>query len=245
MKKISKLFSSLYTRIDIKIREKKFNNQLNYLFYSQKSDTLLIIFSAFTGEKRRYNYVRGLAKCQADRLYILDPWGYKGSYNMYENGFDYPEKITDALISEIMKKGNYKRVITAGSSKGGTCAIYFGLKHGVNEIFSGACQYNLGSYLHRKDHESIFLGMMGENAGDKEAEILNKKIPHCLEKSQGTSTIIHVLYSKKELTYQRQIVDLLAKLKECRYKYIEIEEQFIRHDDVGYSFLNYLLNNIK
>lgn len=231
--------------MSIKIKCRKFEKQLPYLYYKNGSQTLVIIFSAFTGEKRKFNYVKGLRNTNIDRLYILDPWGYKGSYNLYENGFDSPDLITCKLINKVLRGGGYKRVFMAGSSKGGTCAIYFGLKFRAAKIIAGACQYNLGTYLHRPDHEKIFISMMGKNAGEDEAYKLNQVLPSCLEAHKGCNSEVHILYSKLELTYQRQIVDLLCKLKECNIKTIEIERPFEKHEDVGKYFLPYLLAQIQ
>ena len=141
--------------------------------------------------------------------------------------------------------GGYKRIVTAGSSKGGTCAIYYGLNHHADEIFSGACQYNLGSYLHRPDHEDIFKAMMGQDASEKECKLLNDIMPKCLENHSNCHSKVHVFYSKKELTYERQIIDLLAKLKECNIPFYEIESDFENHEDVGKPFLAYMLQNIQ
>lgn len=228
--------------IRIKLKERKYCNKLNYLFYNNHSDKLIIIFSAFSGNKRRYNYVKGLRSLKIDKLYILDPFGYKGSYNMYENGSNYPELLTAGLIKDIIATHNYKKIYTAGSSKGGTCAIYFGLPIKATAIFAGACQFNLGTYLHRTDHEEIFQAMMGKTAGDKEAAILNRALPKVMEKAYSTKTVIHVLYSKKELTYERQVVDLLAKANECHIPVVDVEESFAHHEDVGAVFLSYLKN---
>lgn len=244
LNRIAKRLSSKRSALAIKIREKTFEKQLKYLYFKNHSDTLLIIFSAFTGNSRRYNYVKGLSDCICDRLYILDTWGYKGSYNMYENGEAYPEEITNRLITKMLNRG-YKKIVTAGSSKGGTCAIYFGLNFHADEIKAGACQYYLGSYLHRPDHEKIFKGMMGKNASERECKILNNKMPDCLEKHTGCSSKVHVFYSKKELTYERQIVDLMAKLKECNIPFYDVESDFENHEDVGRPFLAYLKQNIE
>lgn len=108
LKRIAKKLSSIRFTLSIKKREKTFEKQLKYLYFNNHSDTLLIIFSAFTGNSRRYNYVKGLSDCICDRLYILDTWGYKGSYNMYENGQAYPEEITNRLITKILNGGGIK-----------------------------------------------------------------------------------------------------------------------------------------
>lgn len=60
-----------------------------------------------------------------------------------------------------MNKYKYKRTYYAGSSKGGTAAIYYGVKNNATAVFSGACQYNLGTYLSIDKHRDIFQSMMG------------------------------------------------------------------------------------
>ena len=237
-----KVFRKIWLNAIIRIKERKYKGRLNYLLFRKHSDSLLIVFSAFGGTKRRYNYVRGFKNLKMDRLYVLDPFAYLGSYNLYENGSELPRRLTMELLFEVIKKGKYKTIYTAGSSKGGTCAIYYGLELEAKYIFSGACQYNLGSYLHRPDHEKIFLSMMGGNAGEKEARLLNEVMPRQLEKHRNSKSIIHVFYSKKELTYERQIVDLLDKLKECHIPCVEKEDFFEKHEDVGFSFMKYVVS---
>ncbi len=240
-KKIERFFRLLKMYCRIKFKERKFKNILNYYFIDNHAETLMIVFSAFTGDVRRYNYIKGLDSYKIDKLYILDPFGYKGSYNLYENGKNQPEKLTFDLINSIINKNNYKYVYTAGSSKGGTCAIYFGLGIKANIIFSGACQYYIGNYVRfNHEREPIFIGMMGEYAGVKEQEILNSLLPKQIEYNKNSKSIIHMVYSKNELTYERHIKDLLDKLSECNIKYVENIESFTNHSDIGVFFLNYL-----
>lgn len=120
---------------------------------------MLIIFAGFaTGDKRMYNYVRSLRDLNIDKLYILDTWGFRGSYYLYENGSSQPMLATDKIIEHYLSRKKYRNVYTAGTSKGGTAALYFGLKHKVKAVFSGACQYNLGTYLSCEKHLPIFMG---------------------------------------------------------------------------------------
>lgn len=243
MTDILKKVRSFGTRIQIKLHERKFRGQLPFLFFDNHSDSLMIVFSAFTGPKRRYNYVKGLRELKMNKLYILDPFGYLGSYNLLEGGSDHPERLTRGLIELYLSKKEYSHVYTVGSSKGGTCAIYYGLEYNAEIVFSGACQYNLGSYLHRPDHEKIFQTMKGEGDIDFWCRKLNSIMPALLEKHRQSETCLHIVYSKNELTYQRQIVDLLAKLKDCQISYVEIEEAFKNHEDVGTPFLSYVLRH--
>lgn len=115
------------------------------------------------------------------------------------------------------------------------------MEYGADEIFSGACQYNLGSYLHRPDHEKIFKAMIGDGNIEMWFERRNRIMPALQEKHQQAKSCIHVVYSKKELTYQRQIFDLINKLQECKISMKDIDLQFENQEDVGMPFLQFVL----
>ena len=134
---------------------------------------------------------------------------------------------------------------TAGSSKGGTAAIYFGLPMNVDVVFTGACQYNLGTYLGREEFRDIFEGMMGKYAGQQQVELLNEMMYNTLKNFHGNNTSVHVFYSKKELTYERQIIDLLHDLKQYNIPFEDVESDFEKHEDVGKPFANYVINYFK
>lgn len=241
---IRKLFSKVIYFLVIKLKERTFKGKVKYLFFNNGSKDLLIVFSGFSGEQRRYNYVKGLWNINVDKLYILDTFAYMGSYYLYENGNNGPEKLVKSFIDKILMGGgkSYEHVYMAGSSKGGTAAIYYGVEYNADAILSGACQWNLGTYLHRPDHEKIFLSMMGPNASDKECRELNEVMPNQIKRHNSYNGVIHLLYSKKDLTYERQIVDLIKDLKANNLRFIEKEEFFEKHSDVGYPFLAYLRN---
>ena len=79
-----KSIKSLLYKIYISLHERKWQNRLNYLFFNNKADSLLIIFSGFDAKGPRYNYLKTMSIDGYDRLYILDSFGYTGSYNLYE-----------------------------------------------------------------------------------------------------------------------------------------------------------------
>lgn len=239
VKRLFKKIKSLPFRIHIKLTQKKYKGRLKYLFYNNKSDTIIVVFSGFTGQTPRYNYVKSLSSYSIDRLYILDDFGYMGSYYWYEDASNEPRKLTEGLLKTILSKG-YRHVYFAGSSKGGTCSIFYGLQFNADIIISGACQYNVGSYVHRPDNEKIFLGMMGREAGEEEARLLDDMMPNQFEKYSNSTAEIHLIYSKNELTYERQIIDLLQKGNECGLHIIEHEEYFSNHGDIGLVFPTWL-----
>ena len=140
--KAKKLYWSIY----FKVLTRKSKDGVEYVFKRRNSERLLIIFSSMIG---KYNFMRALTNASADQLYIRDCWADNNSYYWFEHKKDYPERCTQNLIDSILRGRKYKDVITLGSSKGGTAAIYYGLKNNVNLIYAGACQYRVGDYLGR------------------------------------------------------------------------------------------------
>lgn len=232
---------SLALRCYIKLREKTFGAKLKYIFVPEHSDSLLIIFSGFSpGNERRYNYIRSFSGLKIDKLYILDPYGYRGSYHLYENGSDYPQRETQGLIDKF--KGKYKHIFMAGSSKGGTIALFYGLRNEVEAIFSGACQYNLGTYLSSEVHKDILNSMVGGQNVDK--NVLDNIIRNLIVSETGHRSKVFVLYSKNEPTYDEEIKDLLHDLYEHHYDVTEKVENFIEHGEVGKYFPSFVKRNI-
>lgn len=235
----------LYNKIYYSIHEKK-KYGCKYLFVNNNSNELLIIFSGFPSHKPVYNYVRSLNGLSIDKLYILDNWGYKGSYYWMENGSSKPEQCVKSLIDSIIKKKQYKKVYTGGTSKGGTCALYYGLHFNVDKIIAGANQYFVGSYLNVKEYQRILKGMLGENVAPKDIDTLNNKLSNMINESSKSFTgSIYLQFSKKEHTYPEHIFYLIKKLEYHKYNLFIKEESFSNHNDIGKYFPNYLITILK
>lgn len=243
---IIRSLKSFALKVSILHKEKKFANRLKYIFENNGSDTLLIIFSGFA-EKPVYNYMRTLKAVKFDKLFILDDFGYRGSYYWYADGKDTPLHLVKDLISHVQnsKWGGYKKQYTLGTSKGGTCAIYFGLEMGATAAFAGACQYHIGSYLYTDHHMPIFKKMMGETAGELERDILDRMMPDQLSKHQGSPMQVHLMYSKDEHTYSEHIKDLISDLEANHIQFTEQIETFKDHKEVGKYFIPYIQKFLK
>ena len=226
--------------------ERTYKKRLKYLYENNHSDRLIISFSGFPGNRKpSYNYVRTLRGIkEVDKLFILDDFGYKGSYYLMENGSDIPCRLVVGLIKEIVSREGYKFVYTMGSSKGGTAAIYFGLQCNVTAVYAGACQYYIGSYLNRPQYMPIVVGMTGREPSEDVIAELDKIVPKQLEVHAGSQTIVHLLYSKEEHTYKEHIADLINDLKNNNIPYTEKVEQFPNHDDVGDFFSPFVRTEI-
>lgn len=222
------------------LHERKYKGRLKYIYEDNHSDTLLVVFSGFSSTKRPlYNYVRTLQKLKSmNKLFILDDFGFRGSYYWFENGNDTPLELTKGLIEE--KRHMCDKIYTMGTSKGGTCAIFFGLLFGAEHIYSGACQYYVGNYLNIEERWPILRGMMGDCYSQNDINKLNEMMPNQIKNFKTSQSIIHLLYSKNEHTYDEHIVYLIEDLKRSDIKYLEIIENFDNHSEVGSYFIQYI-----
>lgn len=139
--------------------------------------------------------------------------------------------------------GGYNRLLTLGTSKGGTAALYYGLKNNASDIIIGACQYRIGSYL--AEYPEIFSGMTGNEINPADIESLNQIMPDLLVEYCGKKCNIHLVHSMSEPTYKRDIQYLIADLDKYRYNWMEIECGFKSHDEVGKFFIPYASKFIK
>lgn len=227
-----------------KLMERKHEGRLKYLFQKKpRTKTLAIVFSGFS-EKPVYNYVKTLRNLDADRLFLLDDFAYRGSYYMYANGSNQPEQLVRSLINKTIGGGKYNHIITLGSSKGGTCAIFFGLEIGANDIYAGACQYHIGSYVDSPEHQRVFKSMMGDDAGIAEREMLDAIMPICLERHKDSMSKIHLFYSTVEHTYKEHTLDLIDALDRNKISHIDTTATFATHAEVGMHFPSWLKSQL-
>lgn len=139
---------------------------LNYLYDSpaDKSSEAPIVF-IFTAMGAigdfTYNYRSTLADVNCHAYYILDDFGDQGSYYYQEKGL---KSIHDSVQSFISDRIEYHSDESpkyfVGSSKGGTAALIHGLKIPGSNIFIGAPQTRIGSFL-KKPHPNIVEYMTG------------------------------------------------------------------------------------
>lgn len=237
LKLAKKVYRHCRAKLITLIKERTFAERVKYIHFKRGSDDLIIVFSAFGGEVPQYNYMSSLQTSKRDLLFIKDNFGYKGSYYMYENGDNTPEQLVSRLIEKIIAWGGYKHIYTVGSSKGGTSAIYFGLKHNAKEVFAGACQYYIGSYLNKDAHKRILKMMLGADFSQADVEMLDAIMPSHIRRHRGSQTLIHLLYSKNEHTYAEHIKDLIEDLQNNDIRTMQYIETFDNHNDVFKTFI--------
>ncbi|MGM0216066.1 PssE/Cps14G family polysaccharide biosynthesis glycosyltransferase [Enterococcus sp. AZ109] len=254
--KANKYVEYLITKSQVLLKQKTFqteNERVHYLFKKNNSSTLIVVFSSCTrkGVAARYNYVRTLKDVSYDQLFILDDWGYdrRGIYYLgHEMSFSI-EAAVEKLIQEVVQQGRYKKVIFAGSSKGGYAALNFGLKFPNAKIIAGAPQYKLGDYFTDPSNklEDTLRFICGEQADEEKLKILNRHLNEKIEKYAGhaESVTIALHYSDKEHTYEEHICDLLNDLNKAGYHTKQDIHHYHNHSDISLYFPQFLLTQIK
>ena len=223
----------LFYKIDIWIKSKKTPEGIEYIYVNNSAKQLVLVFDGIGAD---YNYRRSFRKSSWDQLYIKDSWAGGVSYYLYENGNNHPEKITSDFIVRFLLNHHYNKIVTFGSSKGGSSALYFGLKHHFDEVYAGACQYRVGDYIgiyHELNQNGYYKRVMGDMEKNKGICLLNGCYERIIEENNSTKTVIHLLYSKCEHTYKDHIIHLISKLDQYNIQHIDIIEQFSQHSMIG------------
>lgn len=246
-----KIHDFLHSKIRQLVYEKTYNgeNPIKYLLYQNKSsDVLIVVFSSLTrpGVPARYNYIRTLENCNVNKLFILDDLGpdHRGCYCLGKNREYSIEKDTQDLIDKIKNEFQIKHTIYTGSSKGGWCALNFGLNDKNADIIVGGCQYNLGTYFVVLPNIRLDNWLWGPNYSEMDVEILNGKIKEKIERGNSSNNRIHVHYSDKEHTYEEHIMYMLEDLRNNGFTYDEEVLHYEDHNDLVKYFPQYLIREV-
>ncbi len=235
-KKIKKVFMKYILK-----KERVFigNNEIKYLFLdNKKSKKLVVVFSGFAGhnEPARYNYIRTLLHTNTKKLFILDDFGYKkvGSYYLGNNCRLYDSRELEELITKIISEHDITETVFCGSSKGGSTALIYGCRMGVDHIIAGSPQYRIADYLNENDYHKCILESIKRNDGND-----NNWLNNCINtaiKNADVNTKITVMFSSKEEAYENDIKHLIEDLKK-HFKDVElIDKGYIDHSEIGQYF---------
>jgi len=249
---IRKYYEYITTKIKLVFSQKKFKDgdvTLKYILKkSHDSKNLVVIFSSCTrrGIKARYNYMRTLAKIDANKLFILDDFAadHRGSYYLGYNSSFSEERATKNLIDSITEKLQTNRLICCGSSKGGYSAINFGLQYSDSYIVAGGPQYFLGRYLVKSQNTECLEHIIGTVSEEKIAKLDGRLKERIREKKYGNKQKIYLHFSNKEHTYEEHIRDLVQELTDCGYDIDCDIADYTNHSDISYYYPDFLVKTV-
>lgn len=238
---------TLLLKIDIFVSQRRFQ-KLKFLFKGGESKTLLVVFSGFSGDgTAKYNYVKTLKAINVNKLFILDDFGYKrrGSYYLGENGEWFVPPMVIELIKKIKKEEDLEKIITIGSSKGGTAALYYAIKIEADSCIIGAPQYFCGDYLNTTDHKALLEGIMG-GSDEEDVQKLNSVLVEAICNAKERKPEINIHYSPNEHTYPEHIFSLISDLRGNGFEVFEDSSyEYTEHSEVSKYFPRYLLKIVQ
>ncbi|MFI3227136.1 MAG: hypothetical protein R3Y09_06940 [Clostridia bacterium] len=251
MKKYKKYIEFITTKIKLTFCEKRFNKNdatIKYMFtQNPKSDQLIVVSSACTkvGIKARYNYVRTLSKINANKLFILDDFGYdnRGAYYLGYNCGDEVYNASIGLIKTIKEKHNIQKIIFFGTSKGGFALLNFMFSFPDSDCIIGAPQYKLGNYLLAPALKETQQYIMKDNT-KANVDYLNNILKDKIEKCKDKSHKVYLHYSNREHTYEEHIKYLIEDLNSNGFEVLEDCNSYENHWDVSYYYPSFLLENL-
>lgn len=210
------------------IDEKIFNSNgesVKYKFRHAKQDRkhLLVIFSGFGAIKPvTYNFDGSvLDGCRSHILWIKDEFEDDCTYYICKEMNFSVERAVIALIESILQKYGLSKYQCSllGASKGGSAALYFGLKYDFKNIIASCPQIYIGSYINNSwpDSAKNMLGINDKNAVAK----IDSLLPQLLSLDQSNDRNIYLITSPDDIQYEVEIEPNLHHFsKYCNFNLI-------------------------
>lgn len=173
---------------------------------------LLIVMSGFNvPDPTAYDFENVLLHCDSHVLWIKDDFDESPAYYLCNKMSFHIENNVSSLIVGVVNFLGCSNCTIVGASKGGSMALYYGIKHKINNIISVVPQFNIGSYVAQGTFwESVGRKMMGEFS-DENINILNDKIPKMICDNKKNDINIYLFSSPSDHQYPVEIFPNLDK----------------------------------
>lgn len=213
--------------------------RVKYVFKKtyKPNKNLIVVFSGFPakGSPPSYNYGRTIEEFSCNKLFILDDFGARGSYYLCENKDFSIERSIISLINKIIKENDIETVVTAGSSKGGYAAIYYGIKYGFDHVIAASPQYYLGNYLVKEAKANSVAKFMAGNDNEEGIGFLNQIMEKLLiETTNRPNIFLHT--GEGEPSYKLHISPMLNDFERTGINYTLDLGDYERHSEVKLFF---------
>lgn len=212
--------------------EIKFKHQANKYDYNH----LLFIFSGFNNPlPGEYDFSKVLSQCPCDVVWISDDFeGMHAYYLCIGMDFKVEEAINEFMnFKRIESKLSWGDVTVAGASKGGTAALYYGLKLNISNIITCVPQVFIGSNVDLT-WKLVAKHMMCENYTKVQMKFLDNLIPQLLKKDLFLNRNIYLITSEQDIQYKVHVEPILDDLtKYQNFNLIKSHSLLVReHKDV-------------
>jgi hypothetical protein len=172
---------------------------------------LVVVFANFSAPED-YGWSNGVFdNVRANILWIRDRFDGMNAYYLCRNmDFGLADSV-QTLISNVMRSLGLTpdRVTLWGGSKGGSAALYFGLRYGYRNIVAIVPQFLVGDALEKR-HPEVSAYMLGEGAPAHNARVLDALLPDLVRSRANPGANIYVLSSPQDEHYTVQVEPFLG-----------------------------------
>ncbi|AFU20147.1 accessory Sec system protein Asp2 [Actinobacillus suis] len=223
--------------IVVKYKHKKSKYDFNHVIF---------VFSGFlNASPGNYDFSNALNDCPCDIIWINDEFEKMYTYYMCINmDFKVEEAITEFIYSKISELGlNKNQATLTGFSKGGSAALYYGLKLNFSNIVVSVPQMKIGSYI-ENNWKQVASHMMGKNYTIVDKNYLDNILYKLLCQDTFLSRNIYLLTSEKDVQYSTEIVPYLSFFqKYTNFNLLKTHSAFVReHNQVTSHHVPLLLS---
>jgi hypothetical protein len=177
-----------------------------------------------------YGWATGiLDNLRSNILWIRDRFDGQNTYYLCQ-GMDFGvERSVIGLITRVMKSLNLTPgdVTLWGSSKGGTAALYFGLRYGFRNMVASVPQLRIGTFV-RDVYPDVGRHMLGADMADDHVRTLDAIMPDLLSSGAHPDAHLYVVSSPQDEQYATQVEPYLPLLQRYQnFNFIFSESPFI------------------
>lgn len=225
----------------------KSNLAIKYRFKPGAKDCkhLLIVMSGFNIPDPTIYDFNVLNHCHSNILWIRDDFNGLPAYYLC-NGMNFNiEQGVSLLIKGVIDFVKPAMVSILGGSKGGSMALYYGMKHGFTNIITSVPQFRIGSYVAEGYWHEVGKQMMG-TVSENNIRLLDRYLPDIINKDAKIDKNIYLFTSPKDKQYPVEIQPNLPLFdKYANFNLIESRSSlFQEHNQItGYN-LNLILSII-
>lgn len=221
--------------------------KIKYKFKPKKYDNnhLIVVLSGFgVSNEFTYDFESSLQVSQSNILWIKDDFGGHCSYYLCnEMNFSIEKAIIyfiDDMLSHLGLDKTQCSII--GFSKGGSAALYYGLKYNFQNILMTVPQLLIGSYV-KKNWSPIANHMMGSQYTQAQVSLLDELLPNLLQSDVKLDRNIYVITSKADEQYQKELHPYLEEFsKYSNSNFILSKSIFVRqHNQVTSHHASFIL----
>lgn len=188
---------------------------IHYRFKPVKGDCkhLLIVMSGFNIPDPTVYDFSMLEHCHSSILWIKDDFGGLPAYYLCNNMNFEIEQGVSTLIQGTVNFCKPNNISILGGSKGGSMALYYGLKHDIKNIITAVPQFNIGSYVAAGYWQHVGKKMMG-NLSDKNIKLLDMVIKNKLYQHKRKDANIYLFTSPDDKQFATEIEPNLLLLSQ-------------------------------